>query len=619
MPVGKDDTGHQSTLDASGAGEHKKENHQQSVLSHHAPSKIVIRRLPPTLTPEEFLEQVSPLPDYDFFYFVRADMSLGQHAFTRAYINFLSPDDIFIFRDKFDGYVFLDAKGGEYPAIVEFASFQKVPKKKTKKLDTKIGLIDQDSDYKKFLESLSKPQESSPVSLDAMVAEVETKENNIAKLGSTRVTTPLLEYLRKRREERKLNIAKLKEERRRGVGNLRDRDRDLDRKRPGKDDLDKRKSSLKDGLRDRNRRRDRVRIREKDRKRDRDSLRPEKVKDTKSGEKRWQKDTEVPPRHTVMLLRNTERDGHPSEKNVSGNIPVEEWNKKEEIGERDAAHDNLSENEQGKGGNERRKDDRRGIREGKWGDTAGRDDDRGLHYGGKERGRGSEDDRFRDKLNREKTGRGYRDEEAMKRSRYAEDRGGSDRYSFRDRGGSLRARSDRNGGYGCVMRDKYDDRRSGGSDGWRKKESEFDKKKPDKERAPDRRLDAGRSKGKDEGRKDREDTLTSVTDACRDDKDKQKEEGKSGRGVDWSEAMCKVEANSRSHTDSSESALPTYNQTKEETEEGGGSTDAEEKKRKRKERPERQIYIPRKALERSKQGSPHLTGKTSDDKTLEPS
>lgn len=36
-----------------------------------------------------------------------------------------------------------------------------------------------DSDYKKFLESLSKPQESSPVSLDAMVAEVETKENNI--------------------------------------------------------------------------------------------------------------------------------------------------------------------------------------------------------------------------------------------------------------------------------------------------------------------------------------------------------------------------------------------------------------------------------------------------------
>lgn len=193
---------------------------------------------------------------------------------------------------------------------------------------------------------------------------------------------------------------------------------------------------------------------------------------------------------------------------MSGNIPVEEWNKKEEIGERDVAQDSLSENEQGKGGNERRKDDRRGIREGKWGDTAGRDDDRGLQYGGKERGRGSEDDRFRDKLNREKIGRGYRDEEAMKRSRYAEDRGGSDRYSFRDRGGSLRARNDRNGGYGCVMRDKYDDRRSGGNDGWRKRESEFDKKKPDKERAPDRRLDAGRNKGKDEGRKDREDTLT---------------------------------------------------------------------------------------------------------------
>lgn len=36
---------------------------------------------------------------------------LGQHAFSRAYINFLISEDIFIFTDKFDGYVFLDSKG----------------------------------------------------------------------------------------------------------------------------------------------------------------------------------------------------------------------------------------------------------------------------------------------------------------------------------------------------------------------------------------------------------------------------------------------------------------------------------------------------------------------------
>ncbi|RUS72367.1 hypothetical protein EGW08_019865, partial [Elysia chlorotica] len=171
----------------------------------HTPSKVVIRRLPPTLTPEEFLEQVSPLPDYDFFYFVRADMSLGPNAFSRAYVNFLAPEDIFIFRDKFDGYVFLDSKGGEYPALVEFSPFQKVPKKKPKKVDAKNGIIELDADYKKFLEFLSNPVEVAPVSLDAMVGEVEAKESS-AKPGVSHMTTPLLEYLRRRREERKLNI-----------------------------------------------------------------------------------------------------------------------------------------------------------------------------------------------------------------------------------------------------------------------------------------------------------------------------------------------------------------------------------------------------------------------------
>lgn len=35
--------------------------------------KIVIRRLPPSLTKEQFLDIVSPLPEYDFFYYCDAD------------------------------------------------------------------------------------------------------------------------------------------------------------------------------------------------------------------------------------------------------------------------------------------------------------------------------------------------------------------------------------------------------------------------------------------------------------------------------------------------------------------------------------------------------------------
>jgi regulator of nonsense transcripts 3 len=36
--------------------------------------KIVIRRLPPTMNKDQFLDIVSPLPDYDYMYFCNADL-----------------------------------------------------------------------------------------------------------------------------------------------------------------------------------------------------------------------------------------------------------------------------------------------------------------------------------------------------------------------------------------------------------------------------------------------------------------------------------------------------------------------------------------------------------------
>ena len=35
-------------------------------------------------------------------------------------------EDIFLFTERFDGYVFVDEKGNEYPAMVELAPYQKV-------------------------------------------------------------------------------------------------------------------------------------------------------------------------------------------------------------------------------------------------------------------------------------------------------------------------------------------------------------------------------------------------------------------------------------------------------------------------------------------------------------
>ena len=131
--------------------------------------------------------------------------SLFPHLFSRAYLNFKNQDDVVLFRDRFDGYVFIDSRGEaihyaqdthsfslskfhlfwwfdcennhlysykssctfkkiiemisvcrcviylvcifvigqEYPAVVEFAPFQKIAKRRSKKKDAKIGTIEE--------------------------------------------------------------------------------------------------------------------------------------------------------------------------------------------------------------------------------------------------------------------------------------------------------------------------------------------------------------------------------------------------------------------------------------------------------------------------------------------
>lgn len=166
-------------------------------------TKVIVRRLPPTIDQETFLNQVSPIPDYDHIYTVTGDSSLGEHAFARVYINFVNPEDVYTFKERFDNYVFVDAKGHEYLAVVEFAAFQRIPKKRNKqKSDPKCGTIESDPVYLEFLEFLKQQpqQEEKPeFSLQLPTSEVKTE-----------VTTPLLEYIKQRRMERQ----RIKEERR---------------------------------------------------------------------------------------------------------------------------------------------------------------------------------------------------------------------------------------------------------------------------------------------------------------------------------------------------------------------------------------------------------------------
>ncbi|KAM9850289.1 regulator of nonsense transcripts 3B [Aulostomus maculatus] len=190
------------------------EKAEKSREKKEALTKIVIRRLPPSLTKEELEEQLQPLPEVDYMEFFSNDTSLYPHLFARAYINFKNQEDIVLFRDRFDGYVFIDNRGQEYPAIVEFAPFQKTAKKKSKKKDAKCGTIAEDPDYKKFLDYYNGDEEKLTSTPETLLEEIEAKSKELV----AKKTTPLLDFLKNKQRIRE----EKKEERRR---------RELERKR----------------------------------------------------------------------------------------------------------------------------------------------------------------------------------------------------------------------------------------------------------------------------------------------------------------------------------------------------------------------------------------------------
>ncbi|CAF3981882.1 unnamed protein product [Rotaria magnacalcarata] len=170
---------------------------------------IVLRRLPPTLTSEQFLEIVSPLPDHDYYRFCKADLSLGQqYAFSRAYLNISNRQDLIVFTEKFQGYVFVDKNGNEYICSVEYAPNQCRPKSEQQlRKDPKMNSIEQDPEYQTFVTNMNAPPSATEAlpNAEIMLEEIEKKQREIQdnknKSGAT--TTPLLEFLKRKREERK--------------------------------------------------------------------------------------------------------------------------------------------------------------------------------------------------------------------------------------------------------------------------------------------------------------------------------------------------------------------------------------------------------------------------------
>ncbi|XP_032959904.1 regulator of nonsense transcripts 3A-like [Rhinolophus ferrumequinum] len=144
---------------------------------------VVIRHLPPSLTKEQLEEQLHPLPAHDYFEFFTADLSLYPHLYSRAYINFRNLEDIFLFRDNFDEYIFIDNKvwviGLEYLELVELAPFQKIAKRKLKKKDAKTGSIEDDVEYKKFLETYCVEEEKTSANPETLLGDIEAKTREL--------------------------------------------------------------------------------------------------------------------------------------------------------------------------------------------------------------------------------------------------------------------------------------------------------------------------------------------------------------------------------------------------------------------------------------------------------
>merc|ERR1712147_356851 len=95
--------------------------------------------------------------------------------------------------------------------MVEFAPSQKIaPVKENKKRDQKINTIDDDPDYKKFLEMLENKPDGLDNTVEQTLKEIESKEKeNLADQ-----TTPLLQFIKEKGEEKRKKREEQREQRR---------------------------------------------------------------------------------------------------------------------------------------------------------------------------------------------------------------------------------------------------------------------------------------------------------------------------------------------------------------------------------------------------------------------
>eukprot|EP00775_Hariotina_reticulata_P013820 gene13820-13941_t len=160
-------------------------------------TKVVVRNLPPTLAADAFQSAINKHAEgaYSWLAYYQGKVSLKRTVFSRAFLNFNTPEAVYDFKAKFDGHVFVSTRGTQYRCTVEYAPFQKVPTVSTKRLAME-GTIQKDADYQAFVKAL----EEGPRALPTAQAQLEAQEAARASEEPALVVTPLMAFLQKKYE-----------------------------------------------------------------------------------------------------------------------------------------------------------------------------------------------------------------------------------------------------------------------------------------------------------------------------------------------------------------------------------------------------------------------------------
>ncbi|CAL4119941.1 unnamed protein product, partial [Meganyctiphanes norvegica] len=190
--------------------------------------------LPAALSQSEIIDsKISLLADTKYIGFMTTSFTLTllTNVLTKS---FLEGFNEVVRSDNFKTRIFSTPEGNEYPAMVEFAPFQKIPKRlAAKKKDARCGTIDNDPDYLAFLELLNNPEPSNLPPMEAVLEEIEAHDRELqANNGFIKVKTPLLEFIEQKKAERLRSKEERKEERRR---------KEFERKKAREDDRRKKK------------------------------------------------------------------------------------------------------------------------------------------------------------------------------------------------------------------------------------------------------------------------------------------------------------------------------------------------------------------------------------------